>query len=222
MFCFVKCVAFNFLISNLLVEISLSSGSDSWNYDFDDDSYGPLAWGKISGYEECSGSLQTPINIDYNTPLDGFDEFESELANVNITTDGRTFLSQWNWINGQFIQHFQVSNNGHSVKFSPIDAEGNSLSGNNDSVARLTNIFSNGTKNDSPKEFCLDSFHFHWGEHNTDGSEHTQYGVQYPAEIHFVHYSCDYPDIGSAIAAINTLEDTYVLAVVGFMFEIVK
>ena len=217
MFFFVETVSFLFLVSNLLVNVTLSS-NDSWNYDFDDDSYGPLAWGQIAGFEDCSGSFQTPINIDYNTPLDGFDEFESELEALNISTDGRTFLTQWDW-NGEFIQHFEVTNNGHSLKFAPIDAEGNTLSGSNESIARLTNMFAN--EMDSASEFCLDSFHFHWGEHDTDGSEHTQYGVQYPAEIHFVHYNCDYPGINEAVTD-DSVEDTYVLAVVGFLFEVVK
>ena len=219
MIAFLKSVACCILAVNLLAS---SSQSLDWNYVFNNLTNGPLVWGNISpDYAVCSGTMQSPIDIDFNTPLDGFDEFGDELEQLGIARDGRTFLTQWDW-NGRFIHHFKVTNSKNSVTFSPIDPQGNSLSGSDKSIARLTNMF--GNEVDSGSEFCLDSFHFHWGEHDTDGSEHTQYGVQYPAEIHFVHYNCDFADLGEALdyAFGYSSTDSYVLAVVGFLFEIVK
>ena len=63
-------------------------------------------------------------------------------------------------------------------------------------IAKLSNIFGAS----DTQEFGVDSFHFHWGEFNSDRSEHTQYGIQYPAEIHFVHYCCDFDTLSDAVA----------------------
>ena len=190
---------------------------DTWNYDYSDTHYGPYYWSDL--YGTCGGDEQSPINIDAYIPSDGFSTFSDQLNEYGIDKNGsQTFLNQWDW-NGEFLHHFQVTNNGHSIQLSPIDAQGNSLSGKSEAIARLTNIF--GSLDDSPSQFCLDSLHFHWGEHGTEGSEHTQYNKQYPAEVHFVHYSCDFNDLSSAVDAHLDKTDSHVLAVVAFLFEIV-
>ncbi|XP_058252676.1 carbonic anhydrase 5A, mitochondrial isoform X3 [Hemibagrus wyckioides] len=40
-------------------------------------------------------------------------------------------------------------------------------------------------------QFRLCQFHFHWGENNTWGSEHTVDRNLYPAELHLVHWNAD-------------------------------
>ena len=40
-------------------------------------------------------------------------------------------------------------------------------------------------------EYKLLNFHFHWGDQNGRGSEHTVNGVQYDGELHFVHSKFD-------------------------------
>ena len=36
-------------------------------------------------------------------------------------------------------------------------------------------------------KFLLWQFHFHWGKDDTQGSEHTVNGREFPMEVHFVH-----------------------------------
>jgi carbonic anhydrase len=38
-------------------------------------------------------------------------------------------------------------------------------------------------------EYELKQFHFHWGSHNAQGSEHTVDGRKYSAEVHLVHWN---------------------------------
>ena len=170
-------------------------------------------------YETCGGNEQSPINIDYNSE-NGFDAYSTELNNLNISYNigFNTLLDLWNWNNNEYIYHFAATNNGHSIALAPIDSFGNQLNTKeNGFIARLPNIFGISNTN----EFCLHSFHFHWGEYNTEGSEHTIYGINYPAEIHFVHFSCDYDNLTHALNDVENLEDQRVLAVIGFLFELV-
>ena len=68
--------------------------------------------------------------------------------------------------------------------------------------------------------------HFHWAQNNSHGSEHTINGVEYPLELHLVHYSCDWFMIGDALndyasgTANSKYDDDHVLAVIGIIFEI--
>lgn len=36
-------------------------------------------------------------------------------------------------------------------------------------------------------------YHYHWGQDNTEGSEHALCGLRYPAELHLVHQGVDDP-----------------------------
>ena len=69
------------------------------------------------------------------------------------------------------------------------DADGNeyhALSTNEDTIAKFPNYFQ---WTPDHEEFCLDSFHFHWGTSDLNGSEHYIDGGAFPLEVHFVHYS---------------------------------
>ena len=50
--------------------------------------------------------------------------------------------------------------------------------------------------------YKLAQFHFHWGDHDGNpGSEHTMYGKQFDAELHFVHFNAACGrDLGEALA----------------------
>lgn len=60
----------------------------------------------------------------------------------------------------------------------------------------------------------VEQFHFHWGSVNTQGSEHTLDGAQYPMELHIVTYNTKYADFSTAAGNSDGL------AVLGFFFEI--
>ncbi|CAG2053662.1 unnamed protein product [Timema podura] len=49
-----------------------------------------------------------------------------------------------------------------------------------------------------PNMYQLDSFHFHWGSKNNQGSEHVLNGIQYPAEMHIIHRNTRYSSIQEA------------------------
>ncbi|XP_072022315.1 uncharacterized protein [Amphiura filiformis] len=60
-------------------------------------------------------------------------------------------------------------------------------------------------------------FHFHWGSIDSQGSEHTLNGKQYPAEMHIVHWDRDnYKTIEDALNS----GDSNAVAVLGVFFEV--
>lgn len=83
---------------------------------------------------------------------------------VKSPTHSLIYLELRNWrspTSGSF------KNNGHTVVFNP--------------AKKLTSLKNQGGS------YILQQFHFHWGKHTGEGSEHIFNGRQYDAEIHFVH-----------------------------------
>lgn len=182
-------------------------------------------------YSMCGLPDQSPINI----------ETES------VIYDSSVCQSQFNWTIDWTVHNFRFINNGHTIVLKPvekttIDPDGDideviiaddgtaytGLSLNENAIARLPNYF---TPDGSPHtEFCLDSMHFHWGLEDDEGSEHTVDAVQYPMEVHFVHYSCEHASLGTTLGPFSTLEevqegldngdDVHQLGVVGIFFEL--
>lgn len=62
-----------------------------------------------------------------------------------------------------------LTNNGHTVKFSPDSSGGRA-----------------GFTDSRGVDYRLEQFHFHWGRHGGEGSEHRHNGEQFDSEIHFV------------------------------------
>nr|CAD7392557.1 unnamed protein product [Timema cristinae] len=81
-------------------------------------------------------------------------------------------------------QPIVFTNNGHSVSVSvnPLEYD------------QLPMIFGAML----PNMYQLDSFHFHWGSKNNQGSEHVLNGIQYPAEMHVIHRNTRYSSIQEA------------------------
>ncbi|XP_056600274.1 carbonic anhydrase [Triplophysa dalaica] len=46
--------------------------------------------------------------------------------------------------------------------------------------------------------YRLRQFHFHWGDSDDRGSEHTIAGNMFPSELHLVHWNTKYPSFGEA------------------------
>ncbi|XP_056381560.1 carbonic anhydrase 7 isoform X1 [Hyla sarda] len=92
-----------------------------------------------------------------------------------------------------------ISNNGHSVMVEFDD--------NDDKT-----VISGGPLNDP---YRLKQFHFHWGNQDNEGSEHTVDGKSYPCELHLVHWNAkSYSTFSEAAAASDGL------VVIGVFMEI--
>lgn len=120
---------------------------------------------------------------------------------IKISFDSTTYdhhLGTFSFVNYDVANMYSsVINNGHSIQVDLSDV----------------NVkISGGGLVDS--DYILAQFHLHWGATSTVGSEHWINGVQYPMEIHFVHYNGIHQDLTSAVNATNGL------AVLGFLFQI--
>ncbi|XP_046884106.1 carbonic anhydrase [Hypomesus transpacificus] len=62
--------------------------------------------------------------------------------------------------------------------------------------------------------YRLRQFHFHWGASDERGSEHTVNGINFPCELHLVHWNTKYPSFGEAASQPDGL------AVVGVFLKI--
>ncbi|XP_061175512.1 carbonic anhydrase 2-like [Saccostrea echinata] len=95
----------------------------------------------------------------------------------------------------QLVTSPTIENNGHSV------------------TVKFTNE-AHVSGGDLGSKFKAAQFHFHWGNDNNRGSEHTYNGKTYPAELHVVHYNTKYADINEAVSKPDGL------AVLGFFIEV--
>uniref|UniRef100_A0A0B7AZZ1 Carbonic anhydrase n=1 Tax=Arion vulgaris TaxID=1028688 RepID=A0A0B7AZZ1_9EUPU len=67
-----------------------------------------------------------------------------------------------------------------------------------------------------PDKYILEQFHFHWGQKDTQGSEHAINGAHYPVEAHFVHRQSHLPNASVASS------HPFGLAVIAVFFKIGK
>ncbi|XP_060945801.1 carbonic anhydrase-like [Limanda limanda] len=91
-----------------------------------------------------------------------------------------------------------ILNNGHSFQVDFVDDLDSST---------LTGGPISGT-------YRLRQFHFHWGASDDKGSEHTVNGLNFPCELHLVHWNTKYPSFGEAASQPDGL------AVVGVFLKI--
>jgi len=181
----------------------------SWEYD-DKNINGLAAWP-----ESCKqGKRQSPIHIipqlyPQDEPHDIDDVHLTYVHDILI--DDTPINAKINFINHNVpLRCAQVSlrNTGRTAKFSIKDkSQGFFSQGftfyDNHQVETHTYKFDNG--------------HFHWGENDTVGSEHHIYRVQFPLELHLVHFNKAYgKTLGEAVAANKPNS----LSVIGIMFEL--
>lgn len=119
---------------------------------------------------------------------------QSPIDIVTSSASGISVTLTFTGYNSISNSNFTVTNNGHTIQVTV-----------NDPTITLTKSGLNGT-------YVLEQFHFHWGNANNNGSEHSVNGVFYPLEIHFVHYNRDkYGNVSHAAAA----NDSSALLVIG-------
>jgi len=135
----------------------------------------------------CNGNAQSPIDIPYDGVTKRRDWLPFQLLNYEIDP-----------------YKMYIANNGHTavVTFTPRNCK------------KIPTV----VQGNLPGVFELAQFHFHWGDGNGGkGSEHTLFGKQFDAELHFVHYNTKCGrDLGEAIA---NCQGTEALAVLGVFME---
>ena len=136
-------MAGNLLVTALLVTvIALSvAAASGWDYNHQEN------WGGVC----ASGRRQSPIDI-----------ITADALHVGPTKD-LTFI---NW---DYELSGGISNNGHTLKFTPFEGLPD--------VKTKTHL----------GEYKLKQFHVHWGENDMEGSEHLIDGRSAALEFHFVH-----------------------------------
>ena len=140
-----------------------------WHYE-DDLWDGPSNWYKINAL--CGHKQQSPILID---PAD----FE-DADTCSVPLEWHVDDTVYSWTVSHKGEH------GHTLSISNDDAK---------SDVYLMNSFQY-DGNEQHEKYKLYSFHFHWGPGALNGSEHRFEGTTTTFEVHFVHYSSDYDDIG--------------------------
>ena len=98
-------------------------------------------------------------------------------------------------------KYFFIRNNGHTVQ----------IQLNEDATSKLS-FTGTGLKG----SYVLSQIHFHWGLEDEIGSEHTVNNIQFPAEIHLVHYSSAYRSLDLALEDDNS----EALAVLGIFLQV--
>eukprot|EP00486_Rosalina_sp_Unknown_P016706 CAMPEP_0201579914 /NCGR_PEP_ID=MMETSP0190_2-20130828/27813_1 /ASSEMBLY_ACC=CAM_ASM_000263 /TAXON_ID=37353 /ORGANISM="Rosalina sp." /LENGTH=289 /DNA_ID=CAMNT_0048015029 /DNA_START=30 /DNA_END=896 /DNA_ORIENTATION=- len=171
-------------------------------------------------YPDCDAADESPINIETN----------------NAITDTEKCDAEFDWEIDYNHKTFKIINNAHSLQVVALGLkeeenanytaskdldEYTRLSSNYDTIASFPNYLR--PKGQSGHRlYCLDSFHFHWGQTSDYGSEHTVDGQRYPLEAHFLHYACDNINLLQAVDEYESSPDPdyHVLSVVGLLFEV--
>lgn len=141
--------------------------AQAWGYN---ETNGPCHWQKQFPIAE-EGKRQSPIDLEL-----GKVQYDATLKPIEVS---------YPIFNGATL-----SNTGHSVLFSPPEAENNSeLKGG-----------------PLAHKYKLAQFHLHWGNTDDAGSEHRVDGKMYAAELHLVHWNTElYKDVGTALTSTDGL-----------------
>ncbi|XP_068711035.1 carbonic anhydrase 2-like [Montipora foliosa] len=95
----------------------------------------------------------------------------------------------------------KILNNGHTAQFSP------------DATSNLSEL----SGGPLAKKYKFEQFHFHWGDKDSEGSEHRVNGKMYSAELHLVHWDCEtHSSFKAAVGGGNPND----LSVLGFFLKV--
>jgi carbonic anhydrase len=97
---------------------------------------------------------------------------QSPIDIDEIETTYRSTLKPFEFINYNQNIMWNLKNDGKGIVLSPLTNDTLRIDGS-----------------DFAEAFRLLQFHFHWGENDFQGSEHTINGRKFPLEVHFVHIS---------------------------------
>ena len=117
-------------------------------------------------FPECGGRRQSPVNID--------------PKRVVKLIDGKLGSGLHLRGYGRFRRSYNVTNTGRSIMFTYAgrrEAERPSISG-----------LAVGGNRGEREQFVLQQFHFHWGQVEGVGSEHTLGGDRYDMEVKFRYF----------------------------------
>lgn len=134
--------------------------------------------------KSCGGESQSPIDIDRRKT-----RRDGYLDEISFEGYDQAPPGRW-----------RLMNDGHTVIMSLDGA----------STAEQINI----TKGGLQDIYRGLQFHFHWGDRNRNGSEHTIDGRRYPMELHLVHINTKYKTVSEAKGHPNGI------AVLSFLFKV--
>ncbi|XP_015263362.1 PREDICTED: carbonic anhydrase 15-like [Gekko japonicus] len=134
--------------------------------------------------QSCGGDNQSPVNIERK-------KTQRDMSLDEISFEGYDQAPAGRW---------KLLNDGHTVTMNLDGA----------SAAEQINI----TKGGLQDTYRALQFHFHWGDVNKNGSEHTVDGHQYPMELHLVHMNTKYKTVNEAKGHPSGL------AVLSFLFKV--
>ncbi|VDM96725.1 unnamed protein product [Thelazia callipaeda] len=99
------------------------------------------------------------------------DGLNQSPINLDLNLMKYTTANPLKFINYNIKLEGEIVNTGHSVQVLPKFG---------DKVPKILG-------GDLDQTYHLVQYHFHWGLHDNEGSEHTLAGLHYPAELHLVH-----------------------------------
>ncbi|XP_011312633.1 carbonic anhydrase 2-like [Fopius arisanus] len=123
-------------------------------------------------FKMCAGKMQSPVAI-------------SSKKSLILPLPALEMIKFHNLMGGTLVLH----NNGHSVSL-------NFEKQNSDE--QLPYVF--GAMLTENQNYVLQGLHFHWGNKNNRGSEHTLNGVSYPMEMHMIFKNTAYPETAEALS----------------------
>ncbi len=114
-------------------------------------------------FPECGGRRQSPVNID--------------PKRVVKLIDGKLGSGLHLRGYGRFRRSYNVTNTGRSIMFT--------YAGRREAVPSISGLAvgGNGGQGEREQSFVLQQFHFHWGQVEGVGSEHTLGGDRYDMEV---------------------------------------